>query len=141
MSTHAPQFRSNLFVALKLTPIMITNVRIDLCLPNRRRVKSPFYPSSKGYKYSRLPFRWHFSCSNSLLHLSPKNKLVPPPSAQPKHPPRVRGFRFKNYPFQQWHPSPRSQRYVSLSHLRLCFLLFLLFLHSYILFPPLFSES
>ena len=111
VSTHAPQFRSNLSVTPKLIPIMITNNQIDLCFPNRRCVKSSFYPPSKGYKYLRLSLRWHLSYSTSLLHLSPKNKPVLPPSAQPKHPPRVRGFKLKNLPLQQWRPFPRSQRY------------------------------
>ena len=31
VSTHAPQFRSNLSIALKLSPIMIANIQIDLC--------------------------------------------------------------------------------------------------------------
>ena len=81
-----PQFRSNLFVALKLIPIMIANVRRDLHFSNKWRIKFPFCPSNQGYKYLHLLLCQHFSCSTSLPSLSLKNTPAPPPSAQPKRP-------------------------------------------------------
>ena len=55
VSTHASQFRSNLSVTPKLTPIMIANVRIDLYSPNGWCIKFPFCPPNKGYKYLCIP--------------------------------------------------------------------------------------
>ena len=87
-----PQFRGNLSVAPKLTPIMIANVRIDLCSPNRRRIKFPFCPPNKDNKYLCLLLRQHLSCSILLPPLLFKNASAPPPSteSQAKH---LRGLR------------------------------------------------
>ena len=55
VSTHASQFRSNLYVTPKLTPIMSANVQIDICSPNGRHIKLLFCPPNKGYKYLCIP--------------------------------------------------------------------------------------
>ena len=86
VSTHAPQFQSNLSVTPKLSLIMIANIRIDLCPLRKRNIKFPFYPSSKGYKYLYPLLCRHFSCSTSLPPLLLKNTQALPPSAQRKHP-------------------------------------------------------
>ena len=66
VSTHAPQFRSNLFVAPKLTLIMIANVRVNLCLLCKRRIKFPFCPLDKDYKYPSFLLRQQSPCSTSF---------------------------------------------------------------------------
>ena len=108
VSTHTPQFRSNLSVAPKLTPIMIVNIQIDLYFSYRWCIKSLFCPSNKDYKYLYLLLRWHFSCSIPLPHLFFKNTSAPSPFSGPqaKH---FRGWRTPPISTQELlHPSMAS---------------------------------
>ena len=121
VSTHAPQFRSNRSVAPKLMLIIIANVQIYPHLPTRRCIESTFCPREKVINIcvSSLPG------TSTVAFLSPsllKNTSAPPPPSQPKHPPRVLKIQVQELLLQQWHPFPRSQRYISPPHLYLCLL-------------------
>ena len=88
VSTHAPQFWSNLFVAPKLSLIIIASVRIHLCSLCKRHIKFPFCPLNKDYKHLSPLLRQQFSYSISLFPLLFKNTSAPPPflELQSKHP-------------------------------------------------------
>ena len=88
VSTHSPQFQSNLSIAPKLSLIMIANVRIDLCPLRKRNIKFPFCPMNQDYKYLSLLLRQQFPYSISLPPLLLKNTSAPPPFSelQSKHP-------------------------------------------------------
>ena len=89
VSTHAPQFRSNLFCS----EINSNHAcqRLNGSLSPRQTVhRISILPLGKGYKYLRLLSRWHFYCSIAPPSLLLKNSSAPPPPLQPEHPPRVK---------------------------------------------------
>ena len=88
VSTHVPQFRSNISVVLKLSLIMIANVRIDLCSLCIRHINFPFCPSNKDYKYLSFLLRQQYSIASPCLpffsrthlfgrHLQSRNRSTP----------------------------------------------------------------
>ena len=121
VSTHAPQFRSNRSVALKLMLIIITNVQIYPHLPIRRCIKSPFYPRAKVINISVFPSASTFPVALLLSLLLKNTSDLPPPS----QPPRVSRTQVQEPLSWQWRPSPRFQRHVSFLHPQ--HLLFILF--------------
>ena len=132
VSTHAPQFRSNRYVAPKLMLIIIANFQIYPHLPIRWCIESPFSPRAMVINISIF-----FSAGTSpvapLLPSLFKNTLALPPPLQL---PRVSRIQVQELSLRQWLPSSRSQRYVSFLHLHLCpppF--FFRFLQSHFLFP------
>ena len=91
VSTHTSQFRSKISLYSEINPnhdcFLQTNVRMDLRSLRRRRIKSPFYPLNKDYKYLHLLRRRHFSCSTFLPPFFFKNTSTSPPfsGSQAKH--------------------------------------------------------
>ena len=91
VSTHTSQFRSKISLYSEINPnhdcFLQTNVRMDLPSLRRRRIKSPFYPLNKDYKYLHLLRRRHFSCSTFLPLFFFKNTSTSPPfsGSQAKH--------------------------------------------------------
>ena len=141
VSTHVPQFRSNISVVLKLSLIMIANVRIDLCSLCIRHINFPFCPSNKDYKYLSFLLRQQYSIASPCLpffsrthlfgrHLQSRNQSTP----------RIWRLGFKNHLLQQWHPLPRSQRYIPLLLYNIT-PTFLRFLACIPLFPLFFSSE
>ena len=92
MSTHAPQFRSNLFCSEINSNHPCQHLNGSLS-PKQTVHRIPILPLGKGYKYLCLPSRWHFYCSIAPPSLLLKNSSAPPPPLQPEHRPRVSSSR------------------------------------------------
>ena len=112
VSTHAPQFRSNRFVAPKLMLIIIANIQIYPHLPTRRCIESPFFPRAKVINISVFPSAGTFPVA-PLPSLLLKNTSDLPPPLQPH---RVSKTQVQESLSWHWRPSPRFQRYVSFLH-------------------------
>ena len=126
-----PSFGVIYLFAPKLMLIIIANVQIHPHPQSRRHIEFPFCPWAKVINISAFLSAGTFAVA-SLLSLLLKNTSVPPPPSQSKHPPRVSKIQSQEPLFQQWCPSPRSQRYVFPPHLYLRLLLPFRFLQSHL---------
>ena len=75
VSTHAPQFRSNLFCSEINSNHPFQRLNGSLS-PKQTMHRIPILPLGKGYKYQCLLSRWHFHCSILCLLLCSRTHLL-----------------------------------------------------------------
>ena len=113
VSTHAPQFRSNLFYS-EINSNHVCQRLIKSLFPNKHFLNLPFLPLDKLYKYLRLLPCQHFYCS--VLLASPSAQELICSAAAVANQNTLLGFQLQESFPQQWLPSLKSPRYVSFHH-------------------------